>query len=490
MPRVIVKCGYMKPNSKNRAGFVEYIAKREGAIKILENISNKPATKKQMQLITQLKDKFPGITNTEEYRDYLESKTISSASELITCVEENMYHELGNIENYLSYIAERPRVVKEGTHGLFSDLGEHIVLERIKNKINEHQGNVWTTIVSIKKEDAIRLGYDTLSSWQTLIRSKRNEMAKQLKIDPDNFEWYAAFHDESHHPHAHIVMFAKDGRQGYLNEVSIDNLRSNFGREIFKDDLLHIYEQQTEYREQINLASKEYIQERISEINSNLQHNEVIDAKLLALSSRLKEASGKHQYGYLPKGVKKIVDEITNIVSSDKQVSELFDLWHEQRQEVLNTYTDRKEQIRNLADINEFKSIKNAIIKLVDGINFDETINPPVDDYIPLKVETTNSPNIDNKPLSEDIADTEVYIPPLKEIESSVDISSKKENSKSPMPISLSVRLLYHISKMFEHSMLNQTKNYHADKKILQKIKKQKVALGKNPDDTINKQRR
>ena len=490
MPTVIVKCGYMKPNSKNRAGFVEYIAKREGAIKILENISNKPATKKQKQLIAKLSEKFPSITNTEQHKDYLKSKTISSASELITYVEEEMYHEIGNIEGYLSYIAQRPRVVKEGTHGLFSDVDEHIVLEKVKNMVNEHQGNIWTTIVSIKREDAIRLGYDNLSSWQTLIRSKKNEMAKQLKIDPDNFEWYGAFHDESHHPHVHIVMLAKNGKQGYLNEVSIDNLRSHFGREIFKDDLLHIYNKQTEYRDQLKLASEEYIQERIREINSNLNGNAIIDEKLLILSSKLKEVSGKHQYGYLPKSVKKIVDEITNIVSGDKQVSELFDLWYKQRQEVLNTYTDKKEQIRNLADINEFKSIKNAIIKLADGISIDNTINPPIDDYIPLETETTSSANIDSKPLSEGETNNEDYSPPLKENEHGAEISNDETASKQPVPVNLSIRLLYHISRMFEHSMLKQAKSYHVDKKILQKIEKQKIALGKNPDDTINKQRR
>lgn len=483
MARIIAKFGYMKPNKRNRSGFVEYIAKRDGVIKNIHTFAHKPVTKKQAQLIEKLIAKFPKTTESELYFNHLEFQTIGSASELITHIEESSLEELSNIHEYVQYIAQRPRVVKEGTHGLFSIHDEPLILEHVKTEVQNHPSNIWTAIISLKREDASRLGYNDLKQWKSLVRSKQNDLAKHLKIDPDNFKWYGAFHDESHHPHIHLVMYAKDGKQGYLNQTSMDAIRSSFAREIFKDDLLHIYQKQTQARDDLKLTSKEYIQDQIQNINQHFQANLRIEEKLVLLSKKLETIKGKHQYGYLPKPIKQIVDDIVNEVSVEPNIQKLFDLWHQQRQEVLNTYSSKKEEIRNLSDLNEFKQIKNMVIQLAKEVNFThnpsgEIIKPPVTD------QTDNTIQVSPQDYNKEESDT-VMIKHTEPDSSNIDVESyRQEDKESMFPISSSIRLLYQVSKLFEASMIRHAHTYQVDHKLIFKIRKQKIALGQHENDT------
>lgn len=492
MARLIVKFGYMKPNKRNRSGFVEYISKRDGVIKNLQSFAHKPATKKQSDLIVKLIKKFSDIKTQDLYKEYIYHKTVGSASELITHIEESSLQELSNMHEYVQYIAQRPRVVKEGTHGLFSIHDKPLILEHVKSEIQNHPSNIWTAILSIKREDAIRLGYDNINLWKSLIRSKQNEVAKQLKIDPDNFKWYAAFHDEAHHPHVHIIMYAKDGKQGYLNQTSINGIRSAFAREIFKDDLLHVYHKQNQARDDLKLASKEYIKERIHNINQQFNINSKIEKQLIVLSQALQTLPGKHQYGYLPKPLKKQVDAIVDELSSVPQVQQLFDFWYQQRQEVLNTYSSKHEEIRNLSDLNEFKPIKNTIIKLAKEININ-SINQYTIDSNPI-VSLNKNDQLINPMLEVKLELPEESIhPPVLESKSPTHKSARVENesgekslnqSNHPIVLNQSIKLLYHVSNLFESSMIKRTHNYQVDHKLILKIRKQKIALGQYENDT------
>lgn len=483
MARIIAKFGYMKPNKKNRSGFVEYIAERDGVIKNIHTFAHKPVSSKQAQLIEKLLAKFPQTTESELYTKHQECQTIGSASELLTHIEESSLEELSNIHEYVQYIAQRPRVFKEGTHGLFSIHDEPLILEHVKTEVQNHPSNIWTAIISLKREDASRLGYDELKQWKSLVRSKQNELAKHLKIDPDNFKWYGAFHDESHHPHIHLVMYAKDGKQGYLNQTSMDAIRSSFAREIFKDDLLHIYQKQTQARDDLKLASKEYIQDQIQNINQHFQANPRLDEKLVLLSKELETIKGKHQYGYLPKPIKQIVDEIINEVSVETSIKKLFDLWYQQRQEVLNSYSSKKEEIRNLSDLNEFKPIKNMVIQLAKEINLThespiETTKPSVRTQIDKSTQSLTN-DIDEFEQSSVVIELMESKPSTNNVE-----SYKQEDKEIMFPVSSSIKLLYQVSKLFESSMIQRAHKYQVDHKLLLKIRKQKIALGQHENDT------
>lgn len=486
----------MKPNQSKRSGFIEYIAKREGVLKDIQSFASKPQTSKQKHLIKRLLKEYPQIKNSETYQTYLQNKTIGSASELITTLEENHFTDLNNIEEYVSYIAQRPRVAKEGSHGLFSDTQEPIILEQVKTKIQNHPGNIWTAIVSLTREDARRLGYESLDPWKTLVRSNRNELAKHLKIDASNFEWYGAFHNESHHPHIHLVMFAKDGKQGYINEKSLDGLRSTFARDIFHNEHLHIYKQQTEYRNLLKTTSKDFIHERIHRINQTFKANDIIDQKLLELSNHLQTLGGKHTYGYLPKPLKQLVDDITDELSNDPSIQNLFDLWYQQRQEILSTYTDKKEEIRHLSDLNEFKPIKNSIIKLADEIRItsNQTNAESIIEETLSESVIESSYNSESKPVSDfkfdNILDTINLENKAQQLDNSSPATSTEKDTNSSKTTSLlpaSMRLMLHVSRLFENSMQTRIHNYQVDHKLLLKIKKQKIALGMNEDDTVQR---
>ncbi|WP_328598622.1 MobP3 family relaxase [Erysipelothrix anatis] len=371
-------------------------------------------------------------------------------------------------------------------HGLFYISDEPLVLQHVKGIVKDHPGNIWTAIISLKREDATRLGYDNLNLWKSLIRSKQNDVARYLKIDTDNFEWYAAFHDESHHPHVHLVMFAKDGKQGYLNQKSMDQIRSVFAREMFKGEHLHIYKKQTQHRDQLKFVSKELIQEHIDSLNQNIKSDPKIDSLLLKLHDELKSVKGKHSYGYLQKPLKRLVDEIIDEFSNIPHVQNLLDLWYEQRNEILSTYTNKQEQIRHLSDLEEFKSIKNTVIKLAREIQ--------ILDQIPKTIIDTTSPTKLVREDQDNLVETMPIMAPENDKVFKMKLNSKKDiqsdmpdispNRKNSAMSSQSIRLLYHISNLFESSMMKRVHNYQVDHKLILKIRKQKITLGQHENDS------
>lgn len=503
MPRIIAKFGYMQPNNKKRSRFLEYIATREGVIKNLTNISSTPATKLQQEYIRKLISNDVSIKNTLQYKEYIYNKTIGNASELIAELEEKELSNLNNSAEFLQYIAERPRVVKEDSHGLFTSNDEKINLSEVKREISNHKGNIWTAIISLKREDAVRLSYDDLKSWKVLTRALQNTLAENLKIDYQNFKWYGAFHNEAHHPHIHLMMYSTNPKEGYLNNQSIDNIRGAFAKQIFKHDLMNIYSSQTYYRDQLKLSSETYIKSQIDNIDSRIVNNNEVNNRLVNLAKVLKNTSGKLVYGYLPKPTKKLVDEIVNLISHDPIVKELLDMWYLQRQEILYTYTSQKERVENLADISAFRSIKNMVIR--------EALNIPLQrssfeirkdmilmsypneiplstnqDYIEVRMNHENymfPESIDLNPLS---LDNNFINDSLKSSQlntNDINYIEVENQQASSDNTTHSIRLLYSISKMFQKNMIDQANKYHNDKELLRNIKRKKIALGYHIDD-------
>lgn len=95
-------------------------------------------------------------------------------------------------DGYMKYIATRPRAEKLGEHGLFGD-SDAVDLEKAMDEVQRYDGRVWTHIISLRREDAARLGYDNANSWRNLLKARRNDIAAAMQISPENFRWYAAF---------------------------------------------------------------------------------------------------------------------------------------------------------------------------------------------------------------------------------------------------------------------------------------------------------
>lgn len=373
MARLVTKFKYLKPNRKVSAGgYAKYIATREGVEKIDDTKKFAPATAKQKNLIEKIIKDFPDSKDMFEYSDYLEKQNQGSASDFISRVMEDYAYEISGRKAYADYIATRPRAERFGSHGLFTDDGVQVQLSKVTEELDKHKGNIWTAIISIRRENAERLGFNTGSRWRDMLRTQTESLAKNLKIPMQNLRWYAAFHNESHHPHVHLIAYSTVENEGYLTQKGVENLRSSFARDIFQQDLLCIYERQTEHRDKLRAEARDIVEDLVSKINSEIYISASIQNKLLELADRLSKTKGKKVYGYLKPDVKALVDSIVEELASDDRIKKLYDLWYEQKENTIRTYTDEMPQRIPLVDNKEFKSIKNAIIKEALKLNLTE----------------------------------------------------------------------------------------------------------------------
>lgn len=365
MPRLVTKFKYLKPGGggKSPGGYARYIATREGVERIDDSHRHAQATKKQQALIEQILRDFPDAKGSHEYKDFLREQTVGNASEFITmAIEENM-DAAANTKTYADYIATRPRAERFGSHGLFTDDGVEVQLGKVSQELNAYTGNVYTAILSLKREDAARLGFDHGSRWRDFLRGQTQILSENLKIPMDHLRWYAAFHNEGHHPHVHLIAYSSVPGEGRLSKRGVENMRSAFARDIFAQELFFTYQQQTEYRDQLRQKSRESISEIAAQINSGQYENPQLEKLLMHLADKLSRTSGKKVYGYLKPETKAIVNEIVAELARDSRIKKLYDLWYEQREDVLRTYTDTFPERLPLEQNKEFKSIRNAIIQ-------------------------------------------------------------------------------------------------------------------------------
>lgn len=295
MAKIILKSPYLKPVSSNHIKtYVKYIATRDGVVPAEDTSKYLEATVKQKALIQSLVKDFPDIEDSYEYQDYVENPNRENASELITCGIENNVIDRGI---YLKYISERPGVEKISSHGLFTDEGVPIVISKIQNELENINSNVWTHIISLRREDAERLGYNNVQAWQNLLRCHANEIARYMHIPPENFRWYAAFHNEGHHPHVHMIAYSTYPKQAYLSKEGIMKMKSSLAMDIFRDDSSHYLAEKDLHRDNIKSLSVEIVHALVSDINNGIFDNPEIENKLVELAKRLANTSGKKVYG-------------------------------------------------------------------------------------------------------------------------------------------------------------------------------------------------
>ena len=362
MPRIIFKCRYIKNAAEHLENLVTYIATREGVEKIPPGSRTLPVTKKQKQLMANLLSQFPDTADLFEYEDYLKQPTVENASEFITAALDQNLDQLSHQEVYVNYIATRPRAEKLGTHGLFSDEDTPLVLSKVAEEVSQHTGNVWTPIISLQREDAARLGYDNATAWMALLRKQRNVFAEQMKISPENLRWYAAFHNEGHHPHCHMIVYSVNSREGYVTKPAIDKMRSSLARGIFQQDLIQIYSDQTVQRNSLTDQSRDALRDILAQMQSGACENTIVEDLLSQLAERLKHTAGRKQYGYLKAPLKAIVNQIVDALAKDQRVAEAYAKWQELRNEVLRIYKDKLPDPLPLSQQKEFKNLKNMVI--------------------------------------------------------------------------------------------------------------------------------
>ena len=283
---------------------------------------------------------------------------------------------------YVNYIATRDGVEilprsgmvgymgeRKGSNGLFTDEGETIILSKISEEIDNHTGNVWGLIFSLKREEAERLGYNSAKQWVNLLRSHRNDIAKEMGIAPDNLRWYAAFHNAESHPHAHMLVWSSNPQEPYLSTVGIENIKKVIAKDVFRQDNMEIYKEQTDVRDSL----KAEFRTRIIALTNDIHQSPVDIAPELmqrfqTLSDELIKHKGKKVYGYLDKKAKMLVDDIVKMVSEDEKISKLYEMWYQLQCETYRNYTDKMPTKIPLEDNKEFKSLRNFVIKITAEI--------------------------------------------------------------------------------------------------------------------------
>lgn len=263
---------------------------------------------------------------------------------------------------YMQYIAERPR-----SHGLFSN-AESTNLANTMAKVERHPGPVWTFVYSLKREDAARLGCDNAASWRRLLQAHQVELAEAMKIQPKDFRWCAAFHDEKHHPHIHMMAWSTDPRQGYLTEQGIETMRSKLTNDIFRDEMLSLYQKKDLSYREVAEAARKAMGGLIRQMESSLCDSPIISEKVETLAGMLADTKGKKVYGYLKKPVKTQVDSIVDELARLPEVAECYEVWNRLRDEVEQYYRDKPREHLPLSQQNEFKSIKNMVIREAENI--------------------------------------------------------------------------------------------------------------------------
>lgn len=365
MAKIIFTSRYFKnPKRSNVGKLVKYMGTREGVEKLPNGIDNSPATKKQQNLVQSIIKNCPESQKYIEYTDYKNDSTKSNATEFIDTFIERNADRAEELKALVSYIAERPSVEKLGKHGLFSQTDDKINLDKVAEEISDHKGIVWTHVISLKREDAERLGYNNADRWKKQVRKNMIEIAKAHNIQPSNLQWYAAFHNTTHHPHIHLLVYSKSG-QGYLTNNGIESMRSAFGNDIFRNEQFKLFKQQTEYREELKDSFDELLEEVLDDCNYIFEPSPQLFNLILELRKQLDNCKGKKVYGYLPKKTKDIVNEILKELMKDENLSELYSKWNEINNEKLSLYYDNKNKSIPIEDNKEFRSIKNKIIQAV-----------------------------------------------------------------------------------------------------------------------------
>ena len=457
MARLIQKSGYIQGGRAAR--YMEYVAKRDG-VEVIQ--SAEPVTKKQEQFLTKLLKDFPDAKKLFEYSDYLQTPNRGTASACIAAALDTHLHELESESGYMAYIANRPRAEKRGGHGLFS-AADVTDLKAAKNELETHAGKVWTFIFSLRREDAERLGYSKAAAWQNLLKQESHSIAEAMRIPPEKFRWYAAYHDEGHHPHIHMMAWSDDPKVGFLTQKGIASIRSKMTNEIFRDEMTELYiRKDAAYKESIQSA-KALLLERIRALETGAADDPGLVKELQELSQALAQVGGKHVYSYLPKSVKAQVDAIVERLAQLPEVAACYECWWQLKDEIAGYYGRNTPPHQPLKQQKAFRAIKNFIIRGA------ETIREPM----PVQTSADTEQHEPQEPSAE--APTAVQRPQTAPLRSAITADA-------------ALHLLHHMGRVFRGGMPVVPPALRIDSKRRRRLQEKRMAMGHKRDDHEDEQ--
>ena len=375
---------------------------------------------------------------------------------------------------YMRYIATRPRAEKHEGHGLFgAEL--HVDLEKTMQELKAHEGNVWTIIYSLRRDDAARLGYDNATSWRALLRSKQADFAEAMQIPLSQLRWYAAFHDEGDHPHIHMMLWSDDSKYGFLRKDKLLHLQSALTNMIYADELKEVYIKKDIAYKDVTEAARAAMRELIEQIETIANPPESIQKKLLELALELRTVSGKKQYGYLKKPLKDKVDSIVDELEKLPEVAAYYAAWNSPRDTLEGYYKNRSRQHNSLSQQKEFRAIKNAIIQEA------ERLRQQIDQARTASEQETSQE--EEAPSEETSSDASTN--PTLANENTSSTASHSVGLPSEYLLNSTIRLFHQMGQIFRSNAAppSNPMGIRVDSKRRKKLMQKRLAMGHKQDD-------
>lgn len=375
---------------------------------------------------------------------------------------------------YLRYIATRPRTEKHEGHGLFG-AEPHVDLEKTMQELKTHEGNVWTIIYSLRREDAARLGYDNAESWRLALLAHQNDFAEAMQIPPEHLHWYAAFHDEGEHPHIHMMLWSDDSKYGFLRKDRLLHMQSVLTNTIYADELKEIYIQKDVAYKEVTESAREVMRELVDRMESVSAQPASIQQKLLELSLELRTVSGKKQYAYLKKPLKDKVDEIVDELEKLPEVAAYYSVWNGLRDTLEGYYKNRPRQRNPLSQQKEFRAIKNAIIQEAERLRQQMELE---------QATSEQKPSQEEDPSSEEPS-TGASANPTPASESALSATSHSVQLPSEYLLNSTARLFHQMGQIFRDNAAppSNPMGIRIDSKRRKKLMQKRLAMGHKQDD-------
>ena len=460
MARLIQKTGFI--SRKSADGYMKYIATREG----VEVLTGKgPATEKQTEMVTKLLKDFPDMRDSFEYEDYKQAPTLHTASAFISAALDTHMQNLQSENGYLKYIATRPGAEKHGAHGLFGR-EDNANLSAAMHDLTAHDGNVWTIIYSLHREDAERLGYNNAVAWRKLLVSQQNKFAEAFHVPASALHWYAAYHDADTHPHIHMMLWTD--QETILKRDSVVKLRSVMTNSIFQAELENLYIRKDAAYKDATEAAREVMREIVVRMESTAEPPVSIQQKLLELALELRTVSGKKQYAYLKKPLKDMVDSIVDELETLPEVAAYYSVWNGVRDTLEGYYKNRPRQHNPLSHQKEFRAIKNAIVQEAERLRQQMELESSQEEE-----SSTEKPSADAS-TNPTLAD-----------EKTSPVASHSARLSSEYLLNSTLRLFHQMGQIFRDNAAppSNPMGIRIDSKRRKKLMQKRLAMGHKQDD-------
>ena len=448
---------------------MKYIATREG----VEVLTGKgPATEKQKEMVAKLLKDFPDVRDSFEYEDYKQAPTLHTASALISAALDSHIQNLQSENGYLKYIATRPGAEKHGAHGLFGRQ-ENTNLTAAMHDLTAHNGNVWTIIYSLHREDAERLGYNNAAAWRKLLVSQQNKFAEAFHIPASALHWYAAYHDADTHPHIHMMIWTD--QETVLKRDAVVKLRSAMTNSIFQAELENLYIRKDIAYKDVTEAAREVMHDLVDRMESVSEPPASIQEKLLELATELRTVSGKKQYAYLKKPLKDKVDEIVDELEKLPEVAAYYSVWNGLRDTLEGYYKNRPRQHNPLSHQKEFRAIKNAIIQEA------ERLSQQMEQEQAAPEQGTSQ---DAEPSVEKTS-TDASTNPMLADENTSSTPSRSVRLPSEYLLNSTIRVFHQMGQIFRDNAAppSNPMGIRVDSKRRKKLMQKRLAMGHKQDD-------